>query len=106
MTGEIGPILLVGTERVRKQVRVHFVCGFRAIGHARRTHRELDAIGQMLSVSSTDAAASVRALSEELQRLRKHIDELEAKLQITKRRNCSRGMESLRRHSKTAASKH
>jgi len=80
MTGEIGPILLVGTERVRKQVRVHFVCGFRAIGHARRTHRELDAIGQMLSVSSTDAAASVRALSEELQRLRKHIDELEAKL--------------------------
>jgi alanyl-tRNA synthetase len=34
----------------------------------------------MLSVSSADAASSVRSLAEELQRSRKRIDELEAKL--------------------------
>src|SRR5262249_3582469 len=80
MTGEIGPILIVGTERVRKQVRVHFVCGLRAVSHARQAHRELERIGQTLSVGLLDAAAAVIALSEERQRDRKRIEDLEARL--------------------------
>jgi len=35
-TGEIGPILIRGAERARKQVRLEFRCGLRAIGRARR----------------------------------------------------------------------
>lgn len=35
-TGEIGPILIRGAERVKKQVRLEFRCGLRAIDRARR----------------------------------------------------------------------
>ncbi len=35
-TGEIGPILIRGAERARKQVRLEFRCGLRAIDRARR----------------------------------------------------------------------
>src|SRR4029434_2640281 len=34
-TGEIGPILLRRTEKIRQSVRVEFVCGGRAVGRAR-----------------------------------------------------------------------
>jgi len=80
MTGEIGPILILGTERVRKQVRVHFVCGSRAIRHARQTNRALERIGQMLSVGPLDSPNAVRALWEERQGSRKRLEEMETKL--------------------------
>jgi alanyl-tRNA synthetase len=34
-TGEIGPILITGTERVKKSVRLEFLCGARAVRRAR-----------------------------------------------------------------------
>jgi alanyl-tRNA synthetase len=80
MTGEIGPILIVGTERVRKQVRVHFVCGVRAIRHARVTNRALESIGQTLSVSPFDSVRAVRDLWEGHLAARKRQEELEAML--------------------------
>jgi len=80
MTGEIGPILILGTERVRKQVRVHFVCGSRAIRYAREANRVLERIGQMLSVGPLDAANAVRALWQEHQASRKRMEELDEKL--------------------------
>jgi len=80
MTGEIGPILILGTERVRKQVRVHFVCGSRAIRYARDANRALERIGQMLSVGPLDSANAVRALWQEHQASRKRMEELDEKL--------------------------
>ncbi len=83
-TGEIGPILLTGTERVKKQLRVEFVCGNRAVRRARADHDLLSRLAAPLSASPADlpaifdaqrqelkdSAAARRALEEELDRLR------------------------------------
>src|SRR5262249_52138289 len=66
MTGEIGPVLITGTERVRKLARVHFVCGVRATRYGKEIHRRL--------------SEAVQALSDERQSARKRIEELEGRL--------------------------
>ena len=48
-TGEIGPILIRGAERVKKQVRLEFRCGLRAIGRARR---DLELLSGMAAAAS------------------------------------------------------
>lgn len=65
-TGEIGPILLRSTEKMKKTTRVEFVCGHRALRRARRDFESLVAVATGLSVSLDDAAASVAAQSERL----------------------------------------
>lgn len=83
-TGEIGAILLRGTERIRKTVRVEFVCGLRAVARARSDFQSLSVIASSLSTSldavaglvSSQAAAvkdgeqSRRRLEKELARYR------------------------------------
>ncbi len=78
--GEIGPVLLRETERVKKGLRLHFVCGMRAVRVAREDWAELGAAASMLSVGRADVAATVlrlqaeaRALVKERQRLREEI---------------------------------
>ena len=55
-TGEIGPILLRKLERVRKAVRVEFVCGGRATRRARADYDSLTRLGALLSTSVDDVA--------------------------------------------------
>jgi alanyl-tRNA synthetase len=69
MTGEIGPILIIGTERSKKQTRVQFVCGTRAIRHARSTNRVLATITQMVSTPPFESAEAVRTLRDEHQQM-------------------------------------
>jgi alanyl-tRNA synthetase len=57
-TGEIGAMLLRKTERIRKTVRVEFVCGLRAVARARSDFQSLSVIASSLS-TSLDAAAGV-----------------------------------------------
>jgi alanyl-tRNA synthetase len=59
-TGEIGSILLRGTERVRKALRVEFVCGLRGVARARADFLALSGIAATLS-TSLDAAAGLVA---------------------------------------------
>jgi alanyl-tRNA synthetase len=80
MTGEIGPILITGIERARKQTRVEFLCGSRVVRYARDANRTLEAISQTISSKPLDAAPAVRTLWDELQRARKRIEELESEL--------------------------
>lgn len=49
-TGEIGPILIRGMERVKKQVRLEFRCGARAVARARA---DADALAAMATATST-----------------------------------------------------
>jgi alanyl-tRNA synthetase len=79
-SGEIGQILIVAVERVRKQARVHFVCGARALRHARSANRSLDDIARTLSVGAADCVRAVRVLAEDHQRARKRVEELETRL--------------------------
>jgi alanyl-tRNA synthetase len=83
-TGEIGAILLGRTERVKKQVRLEFVCGARAVRRARRDRELLARIASPLSASAAelpelleaqrselkDTAGARRAAEEELDRYR------------------------------------
>jgi len=59
-TGEIGPIFVRGTERIRKTIRVEFVCGLRAVARARLDYQTLSVIAGALS-TSIDAAGGLVA---------------------------------------------
>lgn len=80
MTGEIGPILVTGLERARKQTRVQFICGDRVLRYARQANRTLETISQTISAPPFETAAAVRALWDDHQASRKQIEDLESRL--------------------------
>jgi alanyl-tRNA synthetase len=80
MTGEIGPILILGFERAKKQTRVQFICGDRVLRYARAANRTLETISQTISSPPLESAAAVRMMWDEHQTARKRIEELEDRL--------------------------
>jgi alanyl-tRNA synthetase len=75
-TAEIGPLLIRKLDKVRGNVRVEFVCGRRALRHARRDYRLLSEISRELSAPFERApeliaaqSARVKALEKSSQRL-------------------------------------
>jgi alanyl-tRNA synthetase len=83
--GEIGVVLLRETERVRKSLRLHFVCGQRAVTDARADWEELRLAASALSVGRHGVSEVVqrllpemRALSKERSRLREELAESHA----------------------------
>jgi alanyl-tRNA synthetase len=60
-TGEIGPILLRRTEKIRQSVRVEFVCGGRAVRRARADFEALSRIAQLFSAPLDEVAPMVAA---------------------------------------------
>jgi alanyl-tRNA synthetase len=58
-TGQIGALLIRGTERVRQGLRVEFVCGLRAALTARRDLATLTRAGAALSVGRLEVADAV-----------------------------------------------
>jgi len=62
-TGEIGPILLRRTEKIRQSVRVEFVCGGRAVRRARADFEALTRIAQLFSAPLDEVAGMVAAKS-------------------------------------------
>ena len=65
-TGEIGAVVLRGTERMRQQTRVEFLCGRRVIRQARADHEMLSSIALALKASIAEAPALVIAQGEQL----------------------------------------
>src|ERR1019366_3408712 len=63
-TGEIGPILLRRTEKIRQSVRVEFVCGGRAVRRARADFEALGRIAQLFSAPLGAVAPLVGAQLE------------------------------------------
>ncbi len=83
--GEVGAVLLRETERTKKALRLHFVCGLRAVHASREDRTELAAAAGALSVGKADVFAGVqrllteaKALSKERLRLREEIAESHA----------------------------
>jgi alanyl-tRNA synthetase len=56
-TGEIGPILLRRTERVKQRIRVEFLCGARAVRRARADYDLLAGLAQASSAAVDEVAA-------------------------------------------------
>ena len=65
-TGEIGALTLRGTERMRKQTRVEFLCGARVVRQARADFDALSAIALSVKASITEAPALVVSQGEQL----------------------------------------
>jgi alanyl-tRNA synthetase len=63
-TAEIGAVLVRSVEKIRKSVRVEFLCGARAIRRARRDYESLAQIATALSASLDDAPPLVAAQAE------------------------------------------
>ena len=64
-TGQIGGLLIRGTERMRQGIRVEFVCGLRAAVTARRDLATLTRAASALSVSRLEVADAVDRLLAE-----------------------------------------
>jgi alanyl-tRNA synthetase len=69
--GEIGAVLLRGAERVKKALRLHFVCGLRAVLAARADWTELSATASSLSVGTHGVRTAVEKLRTEVRSLGK-----------------------------------
>ncbi len=69
--GEIGAVLLRGTEKIKTGLRLHFVCGLRAIGAARAAYDSLGAAAGLLSVGLGDVPSAVQRVQAEAKVLAK-----------------------------------
>jgi alanyl-tRNA synthetase len=65
-TSEIGPVLIRKLDKVRKNARVEFVCGSRALRRARADFEAVSSIARSLSASVDEAADVVAAQAERL----------------------------------------
>jgi alanyl-tRNA synthetase len=65
-TGEIGGLLIRGTERTKKAIRVEFVCGLRAVERARADFQALTAMATSLSTSIDSVAPLVASQAAQL----------------------------------------
>ncbi len=64
-TGEIGPILIRKTERIRNSVRVEFLCGGRAVARARADYEALSHASRLFSAPLDDVPEKIAAQLEE-----------------------------------------
>jgi alanyl-tRNA synthetase len=79
-TGEIGPILLRRVERIRKQVRVEFLCGMRAVRRAAADYELLAGIATGASAAIDELPALVEKWKTELRARESEFRELAAQL--------------------------
>lgn len=79
-TGEIGCILLRGTDKVRGNTRLEFLCGARAIRRARRDFETVSAVARTFSAAIDVTPELVEAQREKLQESDKQRRKLSAEL--------------------------
>ncbi len=79
-TGEIGPIMVARSERVRKTTRLEFRCGAWARRHARQTQEALEHVSRIVSVPPMKVGPAVQGLRDQLRENSKLIEDLEGAL--------------------------
>lgn len=89
-TSQLGSCLLRSTEKVKKGIRVEFVCGARAVKAARTDYELLSKVASSLSLRKEETAEAVgrlllemKAAGKEKQRLKETIAEYQAPLLAT-----------------------
>lgn len=85
-TAEIGVLLLRGQEKVRKSLRVEFVCGHRAARRARHDFEVLQGISRALSASPDEAARLVQGQRDQLRELQSTVRRLQAEVDANRAR--------------------
>jgi len=76
-TGQIGPLLLRKSEKVKQGMRVEFVCGLRAIAGARRDFETLTGAAALFSAHIYDLPAQIRKALDEVKGAGKQRHKLE-----------------------------
>jgi alanyl-tRNA synthetase len=79
-TAEIGPVLVRKTEKVRGNTRLEFVCGLRALHHARADFRTLQELSRQLSAPASETPGLVSAQLERIKTLEKSHQRLASEL--------------------------
>jgi alanyl-tRNA synthetase len=79
-TAEIGPVAIRKTEKIRGTTRLEFVCGLRALRHARADFRTLQELSRQLSVPAAETPALVAAQLERVKVLEKANQRLAAEI--------------------------
>lgn len=92
-TGEIGPLLVLGAERVKGKARVEFVAGWRAITHARRNEALVRAVSGALSAQVTEIPTALHALTGQLKDARSALKKLGAEVAGSRARMLAESVE-------------
>ena len=79
-TGEVGLIVIRGTERFRGGTRVTFLCGRRAVESYRALRDAADASARILSVAAADVPDAIGKLREDLKQEQRRTRELAERL--------------------------
>lgn len=85
-TGEIGPLLVLGAERVKGKARVEFVAGWRAIAHARRNEALVRATSSALSAQVVEIPSALQAIASQLKDARSALKKLGAEVAVSRAR--------------------
>ena len=75
-TGQIGPIQVRKSEKVKQGMRVEFVCGFRALRHARRDLETLRTAAEIFSAHIWEVPQQIQKAQDELKSGRKREQKL------------------------------
>ncbi len=79
-TAEIGPVLIRKTEKIRGNTRLEFVCGLRALRHARADFRTLQELARQLSAPAAETPGLVASNLERIKTLEKSNQRLASEL--------------------------
>jgi alanyl-tRNA synthetase len=85
-TGEIGFISIRKVERVRKIIRLEFLCGGRAVCQARADHRLLSQLAVGLSSAAGDLPRLIESQKEELKEAQSVLRDMRASLDLYRAR--------------------
>lgn len=85
-TGEIGPVLLRKTEKIRATFRIEFLCGRRALARARADFEALSTVARLFSSSLDEVPALAAAQAESL----KEADKARRKLALERAESTGR----------------
>ena len=85
-TGEIGPILIRKLERVRKGVRIEFLCGSRATRRARADYGLLSMLAAEFSAAADELPRLIASQRDEIKEANATNRELQGKLDICRAR--------------------
>lgn len=74
-TGEVGMLKILSTEKQKRKVRVHFVCGERVLDELHRKHEELSTASKLLSAPETGVSIAIEKLLSSQQLLEKSLED-------------------------------
>jgi alanyl-tRNA synthetase len=85
-TGEVGPVLLRKTDKIRGNIRLEFLCGGRAVRRSRVEYEAAAEVGRAFSGSLEEGPVLVAALQKRTKDLEKSVGKLAAELAAYKGR--------------------